>query len=135
VNELIEKASLENCHILLPLGNLAPDTIQDKLSSRAHIIRVNVYYTRKPALVNREPIERIEADRYDLILFTSPSGVKNFAEVMGPALMTPELRIASIGEVTTRAVESYGSVCLVTAKKPTYEDLALEILNYYKLKV
>ena len=134
VNELIEKESLQNCDILLPLGNLAPDTLQARLSKIANVTRIDVYKTLKTVVTDNEPIERIKNNRYDLVLFTSPSGVVNFADAIGPENVNPELRVASIGEVTTRAVEQHGLTCLVTAKTSTYEGMADEIVNYYTNK-
>ena len=133
VNELIEKESLQNCNILLPLGNLAPDTLEARLSKIANVTRINVYKTIKAQVADNEPIERIKNNRYDLVIFTSPSGVDNFADAIGPENVNPELRVASIGKVTTRAVEQHGLTCLVTAAKSTYEGLANEIVNYYTI--
>ncbi|MDP3003783.1 MAG: uroporphyrinogen-III synthase [Bacteroidales bacterium] len=133
VNELIEKESLQNCNILLPLGNLAPDTLQARLSKIANVTRIDVYKTIKAQVADNEPIERIKNNRYDLVIFTSPSGVDNFADAIGPENVNPELRVASIGKVTSRAVEQHGLTCLVTAAKSTYEGLANEIVNYYTI--
>lgn len=134
VNELLEKESLRNCNILLPLGNLAPDTMHSRLSKIANVTRIDVYITLKTVVTDNEPVERIKNNRYDLVLFTSPSGVNNFAEAVGPENITPELRVASIGRVTTRAAEQYGLRCIITAETSTYEGMANEIINYYKFK-
>lgn len=134
VNELLEKESMAKLNILLPLGNLAPDTLQIRLSKIADVTRIDVYKTIKTVVADNEPIERIKNNRYDLILFTSPSGVVNFADTIGPEYVNLELRVASIGTVTTRAVEQYGLICIITAETSTYEGLANEIINYYKLK-
>ena len=131
VNELIIKKSLQNCNILLPLGNLAPDTLQNRLSEIAEVTRINVYNTIKTVVSDKEPVERIKNNNYDLVLFTSPSGVINFADTVGSELMNPELRIASIGKVTTRAAEQFGLICKITAETSTYEGLANEIITYY----
>ncbi len=134
VNELMEKESLANLNILLPLGNLAPGTLQTRLSKIANVTRIDVYKTVKTVVTDTEPIERIKKNRYDLVLFTSPSGVVNFADTVEPEYVNRELRVASIGEVTTRAAERYGLTCMITAGTSTYEGLANEIINYYKIK-
>ena len=132
--DLLGKESLANLNILLPLGNLAPDTLQARLSKIADVTRIDVYNTVKPLVTDNEPVEWIKNNLYDLVLFTSPSGVINFADTVGPEYINPELRVASIGKVTTRAAERYGLTCMITAQTSTYEGLADEIINYYKLK-
>ena len=134
VTDLLGKESLANLNILLPLGNLAPDTLQTRLSKIANVTRIDVYKTLKTKVADNEPVERIKNKLYDLVLFTSPSGVVNFADTVGPEYINPELRVASIGKVTTRAAERYGLTCMITAQTSTYEGLANEIINYYKLK-
>ena len=134
VNELLEKESMAKLNILLPLGNLAPDTLHIRLSKIADVTRIDVYKTLKTVVTDNEPVERIKNNRYDLVLFTSPSSVNNFADAVGPENITPELRVASIGRVTTRAAEQYGLICIITAETSTYEGLANEIINYYKFK-
>jgi uroporphyrinogen-III synthase len=132
VNELLEKEIVANQSILLPLGNLAPDTMQKKLSTVAEVTRINVYKTIRARQVDLEKINTITNDQYDLILFTSPSGVENFIVTMGKENISSKLRIASIGKVTTEAAEKQGLSCLITAQDSTYEGLSEEIVKYYK---
>lgn len=131
VNELMKKEVLQDCNILLPLGNLAPDNTQIRLSKIANVTRIDVYKTVKTVVSGNESVERIKNNSYDLVLFTSPSGVINFADAVGPEYINPELRVASIGKVTTCAAEKYGLKCKITAETSTYEGLANEIINYY----
>lgn len=134
VNELTEKEQLQNCNILLPLGNLAPDTLEKRLSKTSNVTRINVYDTIKATMVDDKPIKRIQNNQYDLVLLTSPSGVANFFDTIGTAVNKSGLRTASIGRITTRAALQLGITCVVTASKSTYEDLANEIVKYYNVK-
>lgn len=134
INEMIEKELVQNCAVLFPLGNLAPGSTQVRLSGITEVNRINVYSTVKTHVSDRSPIELIKNNCYDLVLFTSPSGVVNFAETLSPQYLNQELRFASIGKVTTLAAEQYGLRCTITAETSTYEGLANEILNYYKTK-
>ncbi len=130
INEMIEKELVQNCRLLFPLGNLAPDSTYKSLSEIAEVTRINVYCTVKTNISDNGPIEMIKNNHYDLVLFTSPSGVINFAETLGP-YFNKELKFACIGKVTARAAGQYGLKCRITAETSTYEDLANEILNYY----
>ena len=134
VSELIDSKLVQGSRVLLPLGNLAPDAIQERLSEISFPLRINVYKTLKTEDFDIEPIERIKNNSYDLVLITSPSAVSNLAEIIGPRYLTPGLRFASIGEVTSRAAEQFGIRCLITSGTSTYSGLAREIQNYYKIK-
>ena len=131
INELIEKKLVHNCNVLFPLGNLAPDSGKLLLSEIANATRINVYRTVKSDISDNSPIDLIKNNSYDLVLFTSPSGVMNFAETIGPRHLDPQLRFACIGKVTESAAKKYGLSCMITAETSTYEGLAKEILNYY----
>jgi uroporphyrinogen-III synthase len=130
-NEFIEKAEIQNQNILLALGNLAPEGLQKKLSEITNISRINVYNTVKPNTSNDEPLKRIKNNQYDLILFTSSSGVENFMDALGIYENKASIRSASIGEVTSKAVRKNGLTCVLTAKTSTYKGLAEEIIKYY----
>src|SRR5512133_565521 len=83
IEEMTEKLNLQNSNILLSLGNLAPDTLQERLSEIANVTRINVYDTKKTGENSDELIRRIKNNSYDLILFTSPSGVESFTDTLG----------------------------------------------------
>ncbi|HEY4784417.1 MAG TPA: uroporphyrinogen-III synthase [Bacteroidales bacterium] len=131
-DELIEKDLITGLNILLPLGNLAPDTVQNRLSKVASVTRINVYKTVRAKYIDHSKIDLIKDDRYDLILFTSPSGVENFVVTMGKENIHPNLRVASIGKVTAQAVEKQGLKSLITSEVSTYEGLMEEIVKYYE---
>jgi uroporphyrinogen-III synthase len=131
VTGLIEKELVQNCNILLPVGNLASSIPMMILSEISMPTRINVYKTVKTRNPDNSSIGLIKNDSYDLILFTSPSGVVNFTETIDPQNIRSGLRVACIGKVTQRTAEQYGLKCVVTADTSTYEGLATEILNYY----
>ena len=78
VTELIEKELVQNCNVLLPLGNLASGIPELILSEISVPMRINVYKTVKTDIPDNGSIGLIKNNSYDLILFTSPSGVVNF---------------------------------------------------------
>jgi uroporphyrinogen-III synthase len=131
VTELIEKELVQNCSILLPLGNLASCIPELILSEISMPTRINVYKTVMTGITDNGTIGLIKNNRYDLILFTSPSGVVNFIETIDTHNINPDLRVACIGKITQSTAEKYGLKCLITADTSTYEGLACEILNYY----
>jgi uroporphyrinogen-III synthase len=134
VEDLMDSHSMQNCNILLPLGNMAPDTLERKLSKIASVTRINVYHIAKAEIKDPYPLELIRNNHYDLVLFTSPSGVDNFAEALGPEIENYRVRGASIGDVTAHAVKNHGFLCEITAGTSTYEGLAQEITQYFLTK-
>lgn len=132
VDELLEKELVNDQSILLPLGNLAQDTSQARLSKVANVTRIDVYKTVRSRQIDHSKIDMIVEGKYDLILFTSPSGVENFMVTMGKENMKSEFRIVSIGKVTTQAIENQGLKALITSEVSTYEGLMEEIVKYYQ---
>lgn len=118
-------------NILLALGKLARTVIQDTLKDIANCTRIDFYTTILPDTVDQNIMNQIKADRYEMLIFTSPSGIKNFLKISG--LQTPEkLRVACIGEITARTARKNNIGPLVIAEKATAKGLVNSIINYYK---
>ena len=132
VNQFISRYNPENLNILLSLGNLADDTLQNFLSDKNKVHRINVYQTVKPDKADNQIMELINNDQYDLILFTSPSTFNNFCSFYGKVLPAG-LKLASIGSVTTKAIQREGLEPLFTAKKSNAEGIRDSIIEYYQL--
>jgi len=127
LNQFYEKYKPENLAILLSLGKLADNTLQNRLSTGNEIDRIDVYQTVKPGHADPEIIERLKNDQYDLIVFTSPSTFANFCSFY----QAGRLKMASIGTTTTRAIQKAGFEPLFTAKKSDAEGLRDAIIEYY----
>ena len=132
LNRFGMKYKPENLKFLLSLGNLADDTLQNYLSVQNTTHRINVYQTIKPANADQEILELLKNDRYDLILFTSPSTFHNFCSFYNTA-QVGKLKMASIGSVTTRAIQKAGYEPLFTAKKSNAEGIRDAIMEFYQL--
>ncbi len=103
--------------LLLPTGNLAPDTIEKRLEDVAEVSRINVYNTEMPGIINYEALKRIEEDDYEMVIFTSNSGFNNFYLTAKDKVNINSLRVACIGSITAKAITEAGIKPLVTAKK------------------
>jgi len=132
LNRFNAKYQPENLNILLSLGNLADHTLQNYLALKNSVHRIDVYQTVKPAQADPEILEMIKNDRYDLIVFTSPSTFHNFSAFYDQTL-PGKLKMASIGSVTTRAIQKAGFEPLFTAKKSNAEGIRDAIIEYYQL--
>jgi uroporphyrinogen-III synthase len=117
-------------NILLPLGNLARTIIQEQLKDVANCTRINVYKTEIPEKFNENIVRQIEKDHYDMLIFTSPSGIRNFLQVF-PGLGSKNIRMACIGPITYREARENGFQPLVVAEKSSAAGIVDSILNYY----
>ncbi len=117
-------------NILLPLGNLARTVIQDELKHAANCTRIDVYTTDIPPHFDETLIHRIEQNNYDMLIFTSPSGIKNFL-IVSPKIIVEHVRMACIGPVTYREAINNGFQPLVTAHNSSAGGIVDSILNYY----
>ena len=133
LKELKEKHSLQNQNILLALGNLADDKLETELSKTNSITRVNTYQTVKPKSADPKILDTISINKYDLIVFTSPSTFNNFCHFYGTENIS-KVKIASIGAVTSEAIRQGNAEPLITAKTSNAEGLYKTIIDYYQTK-
>lgn len=129
----VQKIQTENSkpNILLALGNIARNVIQNALNEFANCTRLNIYETKSPDYLDDKAIQLLLSDKYEMLLFTSPSGVKNFMKLSGN-IQPEKLRIACIGETTSKAAIENNISPVVVAKNSTVADLFESVLNYYK---
>ena len=130
INLFYKKHHPENLKILLSLGTLADNMLFDSFSLENKVYRVNVYKTVKPESVDSEILDVIKNNRYDLIVFTSPSTFHNFCSFYDVNLIG-KLKMVSIGSTTTKAMKDAGLEPLLTAKKSNAEGLRDAIIEYY----
>ena len=132
LNQFYKKYKPENMNILLSLGNLADNTLFNRLSIKNKIHRIDVYQIVKPNHADTEIIELLQNDRYDLIVFTSPSTFCHFCSFY-EMNQIGALKMASIGTTTTKAMKEAGFEPVFTAKKSNAEGLRDAIIEYYQL--
>ncbi len=121
----------KNKKILLSLGNLADDTLINQLETDNQVDRIDVYETRQPSYADPIVIKQVTEGLYDLILFTSPSTFNNFASLVDISLLG-NLKIASIGTTTSKAILEAGFEPTLTARMSSAEGLTDAIINFYK---
>lgn len=130
LNDLYRKINI-NDKLLLVLGHLASDLMENSLKSRVSVERLNVYKTIFAKSINDEILSTIEHDNYDLILFNSPSGFNSFKYHANKSINLNKLKIACIGPTTEEVILNEGINPLVVAKPSGKEGLIKEIRNYF----
>ena len=131
LNELSNGMIGINDNILLCLGNLATTTLEDGLSAIAMVTRINVYDTNEPKNISKEIISKIKEDKYDIIIFTSPSGFSNFLRVMKKNDCSGEYRITCIGKTTEKEILKHKHKPLFISTKSDGINFAKEIEKYF----
>ena len=118
--------------ILLPTGNLAPDSMQNVLNKKHDCHKVVVYNTYKSEIKNQDLQKRVSSNKYDLILFLSPSAVNSFMSVIDKTTRIEKLNCAAIGVTTKQALTNYGVNPAVVPDIPDIEHLVTEIERYFE---
>ena len=128
------KDEKEKPKVLLVLGNLARNVIQDKLSPVADCTRVDVYETVAPEITNNEALEIIRNNNYEMLIATSPSTIQNFMK-LNTNIPAANIRFACIGEITAREAIKQGFPPLVVAKDASAEGIVQSIIQSYSKNV
>ena len=117
-------------NIILVLGELAGTDLEVGLSSSANVERINVYQTKAASNCSTEIIDKIKSDSYDLIIFTSPSGVRNFSKLMKEQNCNQLFRTACIGTTTEKEAFVCKMQPIIVSSKSDGPQFAQEIENY-----
>ncbi len=119
--------------VLLPRADIAPKTLPTALRARGALVdELIVYRTVLPIELTPDRLNSILAGGLDLVTFTSPSTVRNMAEVLGNRELLRSLKdvkVACIGPVTEKAANELGITVDIVAKTHTIEALVEAIVN------
>lgn len=129
--QLLSKKIKTNNRVVVVLGNLASHELEIILSKKAEVTRMEVYRTIMPVMVDESILFRIVEEHYDQLIFTSPSGIKNFLLTAGGRLKTETLKVICIGETTAAFARESGIFPSAVADSPTADGIYKSILNLY----
>jgi uroporphyrinogen III methyltransferase/synthase len=124
---------LSGVRFLIPRARIARDLLPTELSRLgATVEAVETYQTTRPDTDCSHLIGLIEAGRVDVVTFTSPSTVSNFASLVGPksfSKLLKETLVACIGPVTATAAAEHGFSNIVQADAFTVDSLVETIVT------
>ena len=129
ISELLENQIVTNKKILLVLGNLADDRIEEQLSSICNVKRIDVYNTNLETK-KEEDITYLLDNRNTISIFTSPSSFQAFNNLYDP----DKTILVSIGTTTSKAIKSLGFLPKIISDEQTYDGVSKAIINYYEAK-
>jgi len=119
--------------ILLPRADIASKKLPSLLTGRGALVdEVTAYRTVIPKDLTPGRLRSVLEEGVDLITFTSPSTVRNFAQAVGSEELLHLLKtakIACIGPVTVEAAKESGLRVSIVAMNHTIEGLVEAIEN------
>jgi len=129
---------LQGKRVLLPRADIAskklPLLLRDKGASVDEVV---AYRTVVPRELTRDRLKTVLETGVDVVIFTSPSTVCNFANALEHASVTKDLsnvRIACIGPVTAEAARQLGMAVDVVANPHTIDALVEAIVSDVRKK-
>ncbi len=119
--------------ILLPRADIASKRLPALLHERGALVdEVVAYRTILPTDLTPERVKSIIADGVDIVTFTSPSTVRNLAQVLGAQQLDRFLgnvKVACIGPVTVQEAKEFGMDVSIVAEAHTTDALVEAIVN------
>ena len=124
--------------IFIPKGNLAREYIGESLRKKdADVDEAVVYETYLPEESRTRLAEMIAAEKLDILLFTSPSTVDHFMEIVSEYGLKGHLAgclIGCIGPITEKKLFSYGLPIHASPKVYTVEEMVKCMITYLEEK-
>ncbi len=130
---LADADDLDGKRILLPRADIASKKLPDILRSRGALVdEIIAYRTVIPKDCLSERLKSIFENGVDIVTFTSPSTVRNLAQILGQETLVGLLHgveIACIGPVTANAAKELAIEADVIAKTHTIDGLVEAIVD------
>jgi uroporphyrinogen III methyltransferase/synthase len=119
--------------ILLPRADIASKKLPELLRRRgAKVEEVVAYRTVVPADLSVDRLKSVLNQGIDVVTFTSPSTVRNLAQIVGAnelEVLLKGVKVACIGPVTAEATKKLGIHTDIVARSHTIDDLVEAIEN------
>ena len=129
ITELLETQILKGKKVLLVLGNLVDNKIEEGLKNICEVNRLNVYTTNL-ITTKKEVITTLIDTENSLSVFTSPSAFHAFSSLYEADKTT----LVSIGTTTSDYMNSKGFISEIISDEQTYEGISNAIINHYETK-
>ena len=128
-----ELGDVRGKRILLPRTNIASKMLPELLRGRGALVEeVTAYRTLVPSDLSEDRIRSVFKRGVDFVAFTSPSTVRNLAQVLGEnelSVLLKGTKVACIGPVTDEAVKELGVSADVIPMTHTIDALVEGIVN------
>ena len=129
ISILLENQLVNTKKVLLVLGNLADDRLENGLQTICEVNRLDVYTTTLEIL-KKEVIATLFNTEDTISVFTSPSAFQAFSKLYDAG----ETTLVSIGTTTSKSIKSSEFMPEIIATEQTYEGISKAIINHYETK-
>ncbi|MBU0475068.1 MAG: uroporphyrinogen-III synthase [Bacteroidetes bacterium] len=137
LNELLTEKMVSTKSVLIPCSRLSKVDLSTSLEEKGAMVDFIVVYENKiPKNISNDLKLSISKTDIDLYIFTSPSTFYNFIsiyEINDSPNYFANKTIASIGPVTTKAIEKHNVKVSIEPHEYNLSSLTKSILEYYKL--
>tara|TARA_B100001093_G_scaffold7687_1_gene7490 strand:- start:1441 stop:3039 length:1599 start_codon:yes stop_codon:yes gene_type:complete len=125
--ELEKNKLINGKNILLIQGKIANENLKLELKKFCNVDRINVYNTNAKEDSN-EKLKKLISTKSTFTVFTSPSAFDSFIKFYYPN----KTKIISIGNTTTKHIESKGYDCMLTSQMQSYEGISASIIKHFQ---
>jgi len=125
--ELEKNKLINGKNILLIQGKIANENLKLELKKFCNVDRINVYNTNAKEDSN-EKLKKLISTKSTFTVFTSPSAFDSFIKFYCPN----KTKIISIGNTTTKHIESKGYDCMLTSQMQSYEGISASIIKHFQ---
>ena len=129
ITELVENQMVNGKKVLLVLGNLADNRIEERLKNICEVNRVDIYTTSLITSKKEVLTDLIDTEN-TLLVFTSPSAFDAFSTLYDADKTT----LVSIGTTTSDYMNSKGFISEIIADEQSYEGISNAIITHYETK-
>lgn len=135
--EFVSRGVGPGWHVLIPRALEAREVLPETLRALGAIVDVAPVYRTVPARPCDDVVDRLRGGGFDAVTFTSPSTVRNFLLLLRNVGLDPDdvmarMAAASIGPVTTKALEDAGYSATVEAQPSTVPELVEAIRRHFE---
>jgi len=126
--------NLRGLRLLLPRAREGRDLLPRELEAAGALVDAVPCYESVPAKLDESTKRQITDHPPDLLIFTSPSNVMNFANAWGGSEGRKILAasvVAALGPVTAAEVRSYGTEAVILPEANTIAGLLAAIRRFY----
>lgn len=134
VEGLLARGTVDGVRMLLPRAAKAREVLPDELRKAGALVDVIAAYETIPAAARKdEVLERMQAGSLDCITFGSSSTVENFLSLIPAETLRahPDVRLAAIGPVTAKTLETHGLPCHIMPEEYTIPALVQALVSHY----
>lgn len=131
VIDTLATEGLSGRRVLIPRAEAAREILPDQLRARGALVEVVSVYRTVAVPLTAEVLRLIESRAVDLIVFTSPSTVRNMLAAIGDPHELGGAQVAVIGPVTEIAARDAGLSPSIVSPRAGMEELARAIATHY----